>query len=159
MLRAIYRVDERFIHGQVLEGWINYYQLKDIIIVNDDIAENSLTANIYRSILSSDISLSIYGLKDFLNGYKTLSLEKKSFLLLVGNMADLEALSETFFDKLYINIGCLVTNSEDKVALSDCVYVSHDDIEIIDKLSKNHIININKLPWERPVPLERFLSL
>lgn len=159
MLRGIYRVDERFIHGQVLEGWINYYQLKNIIIVNDDIASDSLTANIYRSILSNDISLSIYSMNDFLNGYKTLGLEHKSFLLLVGNIADLQALSDTFFDKLYINIGCLVTNSENKIALSDCVYVSHDDIEIIDKLSKAHVININKLPWERPVPLERFLTI
>ena len=36
MKRLIYRVDDRFIHGQVLEGWVNYLHIKDIIIVNDD---------------------------------------------------------------------------------------------------------------------------
>ena len=53
MKHIIYRVDDRFIHGQVLEGWVNYLHIKDIMIVNDIIANDSIRASIYQSTLPS----------------------------------------------------------------------------------------------------------
>ena len=65
MKKLIYRVDDRFIHGQVLEGWINYLHIKDIMIVNDVIAQDSIRASIYKSTLPAGSIFSVYSINVF----------------------------------------------------------------------------------------------
>ena len=89
MKRLIYRVDDRFIHGQVLEGWVNYLHIKDIIIVNDVIANDSIRASIYQSTLPSGSKFSVYTVDDFCAKKPYLKTKKKFTLILLGSVDDL----------------------------------------------------------------------
>ena len=77
MKHIIYRVDDRFIHGQVLEGWVNYLHIKDIMIVNDIIANDSIRASIYQSTLPSGSKFSVYTVNDFCEKKPYLKNKKK----------------------------------------------------------------------------------
>ena len=65
MKHIIYRVDDRFIHGQVLEGWVNYLKIPNVIIVNDVIAGDNVRASIYGSTLPANSKFSVYSIHDF----------------------------------------------------------------------------------------------
>ena len=77
MKRIIYRVDDRFIHGQVLEGWVNYLKISNVIIVNDILAEDNVRASIYGSTLPANAKYSVYSIRDFCSKKPYLKIKKK----------------------------------------------------------------------------------
>lgn len=150
MKRLIYRVDDRFIHGQVLEGWVNYLHIKDIIIVNDVIANDSIRASIYQSTLPSGSKFSVYTVDDFCAKKPYLKTKKKFTLILLGSVDDLLKTQETFSSNIYFNIGCVADSSHD-VCINDSVFLSLNDFHKLQTLSENYDIYFHKVPWEKPV--------
>lgn len=59
MSSVYYRIDDRLIHGQVVTGWARYYQLKQIIIVDEQVASDPIQQQIISLVAPSDIKVSI----------------------------------------------------------------------------------------------------
>ncbi len=150
MKRLIYRVDDRFIHGQVLEGWVNYLHIKDIIIVNDIVAHDSIRASIYQSTLPAGSKFSVYTTHEFCEKKPYLKNKKKFTLILLGSIDDLLKIEETFSSNIYFNIGCIADSSYD-VCINDSVFLSLKDFNKLQSLSENYDIYFHKVPWEKPV--------
>lgn len=150
MKRLIYRVDDRFIHGQVLEGWVNYLHIKDIIIVNDIIAKDSVRASIYQSTLPAGLNFSVYSIDDFCKKKKCFQDNKNFTLILIGSIDDLFKIQETFSTNIYFNIGCIADNSHD-VCVNDSVFLSLNDFYKLQTLSEIYDIYFHRVPWEKPV--------
>ncbi len=150
MKHLIYRVDNRFIHGQVLEGWINFLNIKEIIIVNDVIANDSIRAFIYQNTLPAGLEFSVYSIKDFCNKKPYLKNINKFILILIGSIDDLLKIEETFSSNIYFNIGC-VTDCTNDVCINDSVYLSLNDFHKLQALSEIYDIYFHKVPWEKPV--------
>lgn len=150
MKYVIYRVDDRFIHGQVLEGWVNYLKISNVIIVNDLLAEDSVRASIYASTLPSNTKFSVYSISDFCSKKPYIKYKKKYVLILVGSIDDLIKIQETFSSNIYFNIGCITNNSKE-VCINDSVFLSIKDFEKIQQLSQSYDIYFHKVPWEKPV--------
>jgi len=53
------RVDDRFIHGQILESWIPYLDAEVVLVVNDDLANDSFQKTIMSLALPDKIELQI----------------------------------------------------------------------------------------------------
>lgn len=150
MKQLIYRVDDRFIHGQVLEGWVNYLHIKDIIIVNDVIAQDSIRASIYKSTLPAGSKFSVYSINEFCEKKPYLKIKKKYILIIVGSIDDLLKIEETFSSNIYFNIGCVADNSHE-VCINDSVFLSLKDFHKLQSLSENYDLYFHKVPWEKPV--------
>ncbi len=150
MKHIIYRVDDRFIHGQVLEGWVNYLHIKDIMIVNDIIANDSIRASIYQSTLPSGSKFSVYTVNDFCEKKPYLKNKKKFTLILLGSVDDLLKIKETFSSNIYFNIGC-VADITHEVCINDSLFLSLNDFQKLQILSENYDIYFHKVPWEKPV--------
>ncbi len=149
MKRLIYRVDDRFIHGQVLEGWINYLKIHNVIIVSDIIAEDSIRSSIYAGTLPSNTKYSVYSINDFCLK-KPYAKSKKYTLILVGSIEDLFRLESTFSDNIYFNVGCLSSNNGE-VCINDSVFLSLLEFKKLQDLSCRYNIYFHKVPWEKPV--------
>lgn len=150
MKYIIYRVDDRFIHGQVLEGWVNYLKIPNVIIVNDVLAADSVRASIYACTLPDSTKLSVYSIKDFCAKKPYTKFKKKYTLIIVGSIKDLMEIQETFSNNIYFNIGC-VSDCSQEVCVNDSVFLSLKDFHDIQTLSKSYDIYFHKVPWEKPV--------
>ena len=137
MKRLIYRVDDRFIHGQVLEGWVNYLHIKYIIIVNDIIAGDSIRASIYQSTLPAGSKFSVYTINDFCAKKPYLKNKKKFTLILLGSIDDLLKIQETFSSNIYFNIGCIADNTHD-VCINDSVFLSLNYFHKLQTVSEKY---------------------
>ena len=150
MKHIIYRVDDRFIHGQVLEGWVNYLKIPNVIIVNDVIAGDNVRASIYGSTLPANSKFSVYSIHDFCFKKPYLKNQKKYMLVIVGSIDDLFKIEETFSNNIYFNIGCMTDASHD-VCINDSVFLSLNDFHKLQNLSELYDIYFHKVPWEKPV--------
>lgn len=150
MNRVIYRVDDRFIHGQVLEGWINYLKISDVLIVNDVIASDDIRMTIYKSTIPLNVRVSFYSIHDFLNLLPIKKL-KKRVLVLLGSIEDLLKLETTYSKDIYFNIGCLSSGSHE-ISLNDTVFMSQEELNYLKNIFKNdYVLNVHKVPWEKAV--------
>ncbi|MDX1660495.1 MAG: PTS sugar transporter subunit IIB [Gemmatimonadota bacterium] len=62
MTVALFRVDERLIHGQVVVGWGRALGVRRIVVVDDEIAEEPLEQEIYRTGLPKDVRADFWGI-------------------------------------------------------------------------------------------------
>ncbi|MEO1768648.1 PTS system mannose/fructose/N-acetylgalactosamine-transporter subunit IIB [Candidatus Enterococcus ferrettii] len=55
------RIDDRLIHGQVMTAWLGYHSANEIIIVDEDLAQDDFTSMIMMSLVPEGITLKILG--------------------------------------------------------------------------------------------------
>ena len=59
---GLVRIDDRLIHGQVVALWVKYLQAKRIVIVDDQVAQDSFLQLVLRGAAPPGISVEVYGL-------------------------------------------------------------------------------------------------
>lgn len=156
--RIIFRVDDRLIHGQVIEGWIKYFKINNIIIVSDRVCDDDLQRMIYSSILPANCSLQFYSVNDFIKKYNEISYTKNNLLVLFESVDDLYRVKEILDDNITINVGC-VASREHKIEITDTVFLDKEEVIKLSELRNKFNIMIKKLPWETAVEIKNFLSL
>ncbi len=153
MERIIFRVDDRFIHGQVIEGWINHFRIKNIILINDSIADDVKKTFIYKSIMPRNAKLEVMSIDSFLQ-LDILNEYKKGYLLIiVGSINDLKLINSNIpLEHSYINIGCLATSNHD-IPVTDNCFLNQEELDCLVHISEKHSKDIyaHKLPWEKPI--------
>ncbi|MFC1856308.1 PTS sugar transporter subunit IIB, partial [Thermodesulfobacteriota bacterium] len=63
MSTVLTRVDNRLIHGQILESWVPYTEANCLIVINDDVSNNDLQKEIIKAFVPSHIE----GLKNLID--------------------------------------------------------------------------------------------
>ena len=155
MKRIIYRVDDRFIHGQVIEGWINYYNISNIILVNDYIANDITQSMIYKSVIPFGKTLQITTVFKFLNNKLYQKFKKGSTLIILGSIDDMYAIRSIIDKDSYINIGCIATGNGN-IEITDTVYINNHQLEMLKEISISFDVFVHKLPWDMPVNIKGF---
>lgn len=51
------RIDNRLVHGQIIETWLPYLGAKAIVVINDELAEDPLRQEIIRLAVPSGVNL------------------------------------------------------------------------------------------------------
>ncbi|MCD8493639.1 MAG: PTS sugar transporter subunit IIB [Geovibrio sp.] len=158
MKKIIFRVDDRLIHGQVIEGWVKYYKIHRIMVVSDRIAGDSLQRMIYQSALPSGCTLEIMGVDQFVASFDSLKNVKDYTLVLMESVDDLARCTDLIDNDVYVNIGCVACR-EHKVEVSNTVFLDLDEIELVCSIRDMVEVYIHKVPWEPSVEIRNFSKL
>lgn len=51
-----FRIDNRLVHGQVIEAWLPHIRAKTLVVANDDLAHDELRQEIMSLAVPSDVS-------------------------------------------------------------------------------------------------------
>lgn len=156
MERIIFRVDDRFIHGQVIEGWINHFRIKNVILINDNIANDEKKTFIYKSTMPRNAKLEVMSINSFLQLDILNKYNKGYLLIIVGSINDLKLISTHIpKENSYINIGCIATSSHE-IPVTDNCFINKEELDCLVKISKKHSKDIyaHKLPWEKPINIK-----
>ncbi len=157
MKKVIYRVDDRFIHGQVMEGWVNYYHIPNVVIINDNIATDSFQQLIYESVLPPQNKLHILSIEEYNNFNPSDYFTEGVVLYILGSISDLHRTKTNIVKNSYINIGCLA-HKDCAIKITDTVCISEEEAELLSDMVKDIDIFVHKVPWETPISVSQFLE-
>lgn len=120
------RVDNRLIHGQVVEAWVPFMGARNIIVGNDDLAQDELQQEIMslaipRAVESAFLSIDALASDAHLSGP-----ERDSTLLLFSTCLDVRRAVEKGLKLSILNIGNL-HYSQGKRQISPSVSLGPDD--------------------------------
>lgn len=100
-----FRVDNRLVHGQVVEAWLPYLQSRYVVVANDAVYQDSLRQQIIKLALPSRIVPFFTSIDEIHLVFKKLDAEKNDILCLVESCQDAQKIVQQGIDIATINIG------------------------------------------------------
>lgn len=148
----IYRVDDRLIHGQVVENWLDAFSINVVVVVNDEIANDVLRQNIMRFAVPENVEvffLSVDSIKNFRFEVN------KNYLFLFENLNDVLRCVESGFKIDKLNLGGIHFANGRNFTLGRVVFLSREDCLTIKKLiSMGIVIYRQAIPQDTPVEVK-----
>lgn len=153
------RVDDRFIHGQILEAWIPFLKAQSVIVVNDTLANDDFQKTIMSMAIPDRIKLRIVTIDDVLSLRDEKDLDDKRTLVIVSSIKDAFSLHTIGLDFSNLNLGNNKgTDSSKQISYS--VWVDEDDLKMLCELMENGIdINLQSVPRERNIDMRSIMNM
>jgi PTS system mannose-specific IIB component len=157
---ALVRVDNRLVHGQILEAWVPYTRSSIIVIVDDQVAGDLFRETVIRMAVPREVELIISNVEDFAKNYTySVGQGKKKAIVLFSSIGDaLRAYQGGFvFDRL--NIGN-VYSEECLKQCSPSVMLDAEDVKTIRTFVEEGVqIDVRCVPREKPIDIRKMLTM
>ena len=153
------RIDDRLIHGQVVEGWANYLKATCIIVADDGVAANTLQRSIMEISVPRGLRVLIGGVKEMCARLRTGILDKERVIMLFSSpVAALRALQEGLPSRT-VNIGGM-HYVPGKRKLLDVLAVDDSDVEALREITRMGVsVDVQTVPTGRPMPLDKVFKV
>jgi PTS system mannose-specific IIB component len=153
------RIDDRLIHGQVVEGWVNYLKATGIFVADDRVASNAFQRSIMELSVPQGLKVTIGRVEDICSQVRTAALTVDRIILLFSNPADVLRAITCGLDCRVINIGGM-HYVPGKRKLMDVLAVDEEDLAALKELAAKGIkVEIQTVPTQRPVLLEKVFTI
>ena len=127
-----FRVDNRLIHGQVIEGWLPYTKARHLVVANDELAQDNLRQTIMEMAVPRKIDVRFVCVAGLAS--TSASFGDSNVLVLYETCEDVRGAAEAGVAMDVLNIGNLHF-ADGKVQLYPHVALSRDDIETLKTLA------------------------
>lgn len=158
MKLVLTRIDNRLIHGQVLEAWVPFVRANCIVVANDVIAGNQLKKMMMRASVPSRIRVEIATVAEAVTLMNSTQLRRCRVLLLFGTTADAVRAYRGGLEYDQLNLGNMHAD-EGKARFSCTLFLNSanlDDLELLDqagvKIYSRCVPADSERPWRKLIP-------
>jgi mannose/fructose/N-acetylgalactosamine-specific phosphotransferase system component IIB len=152
------RIDDRLIHGQVVEGWVNFLKSTCIVVCDDGVASNALQRSIMELSVPLGLKVFIVPVKEICGLLNNQGLDHERVILLFSRPVDVLHALKSGLNCQALNIGGM-HYVPGKRKLMDVLAVDDEDIEILKEIAGLGIkIDVRSVPTQRALPLEKVFS-
>ncbi|OOF36256.1 PTS mannose transporter subunit IIAB [Rodentibacter heidelbergensis] len=132
------RIDDRLIHGQVATRWTKESKVSRIVVVNDEVAKDSVRSTMLKSVAPPGVSAHVVDVEKMIRVYNNAEYAGERMMLLFTNPTDVVRLMEAGVKFDSINIGGMAYR-EGKKMITSAVSVDEKDIDAFKLLDANGI--------------------
>lgn len=158
MTLALYRIDDRLIHGQVVVGWGQPLDIGFIVLVDDNVAASDWEQELYRMGVPVEMDLYFHdvpGAVEALGGYRA---ERRPGMLVTGDITTMQRLVDADPAIRAVNLGG-IHHKAGRTQRMRYVYLSDEEADALRRMSTGGVtITAQDVPTARPVPLHDVLS-
>ena len=144
----IARLDDRLVHGQIINNWCTSEDITEILVINKEAANNEMRKTIIEMSVPEGINILFCDVSNALEIYEE-ECKFESIMIIFGNPFEILEFIEKGGKLNSLNIGGMSFKKDTK-KLSTAVYVSDVELEILNKIAaKNVNLEIRLLPTDR----------
>ncbi len=154
---VLVRIDNRLVHGQIIEAWIPFLKASRIIVVDDDVAGDFFRVTVIKMAVPSEVEVIIQSVEEFVRDALSKGDDTRTIVLFSNIWDSLRAYALGFtFERL--NIGNIY-NEDCRQKLSACVLLGEQDLSSIRTLVQHGVnIEVRRVPRERPVNISGLIK-
>lgn len=153
---ALYRVDDRLIHGQVVVGWGQPLDCRFIVLVDDEVRESDWEQDLYRMGVPPHIEVVFASIAEAVGKLAAWEADPRVGIVLVGDLDTAVALSNGAPQVRRLNVGG-VHHRPGRTERLRYVYLTDDEAAKLRQLAARGVdVSAQDVPTARPVPLAEF---
>ncbi|HVO33382.1 MAG TPA: PTS sugar transporter subunit IIB [Elusimicrobiota bacterium] len=158
MAVSLLRLDDRLVHGQVVEGWLKALRLTHMVVASDSVAADETQKALYDLAVPHGIQLECLRIADAATQWKSKAWESEKILMLVASPHDAWKLFESGAPIRSVNVGGLHFR-EGRVQVLKAISLDDDDVGVLRRLAAQGVVlEARPLPLDEPVDLTPYLS-
>ncbi len=150
------RIDDRLIHGQVVIGWANYLQSRQIILCDDSICENDWERELYLSVVPEQMDARVITIKELV----AMNDEGTDFshsIVVIKSPLILEKLILQGFVPSEVNVGG-IHYKEGREPYLSYLYLDPEEVaSFLRLIESGMILNCQDVPGGKITPLKTVL--
>lgn len=148
---AWFRVDNRLVHGQVIEAWLPYLDATVLVVVNDRLAMDKLRQQIMYLAIPGRIQIYFVSMNMIKSVHGEIESRGSTALYLLADCRDVSRLLKEGVFIPVLNVGNL-HYCQGKKHLCAHVAVSEEDLQCLHNLRKKGIrLDFRSVPTDMPV--------
>jgi len=154
---VLVRVDNRLVHGQIIEAWIPYTKAACLAVIDDEVADDLFRTTVIRMAVPREIEVIVSRVEDFAGQYLP-KPGKEPTIVLFSSIDDVKRARACGFPIEKLNIGNIYAD-ECQVKCSPCVLLSGEDVEALRALLKDGVqIDVRRVPGDKPLDVRDLIE-
>lgn len=132
---VLVRIDDRLIHGQVVENWMKFQKINHVVVVNDFVASDRMQKTLFSMAVPDHAKISILTIAQTKEAILNGQFERDRAMLLLVSPRDVLNLINKGVRIKEVNVGGM-HYSPDKKQILKAISVSKQDIQAFQELDK-----------------------
>jgi len=150
----LYRVDDRLVHGQVVEGWVPHLKAEELAVVSDEISGDEMRRAIMRFATPEGVDLKIMTVAEASAYLPEAAKSPRKVLLLLPGLAEALALNGKGLPIPSLNIGGMHYSAGKNLSIGKAIFLNDEDCAALRALSAAGIkIEGRGVPSDSPLDL------
>ena len=152
------RIDDRLIHGQVVEGWVNFLKATVILVADDKVAGSPLQRSLLELAVPEGLKVVVGKVEEICMQLRTSFYDRERAILLFSNPGDV-------LRSLRAGLACSAVNVggmhfvPGKRKILDVLAVDEQDLAALREIVRRGVkVEVQTVPTEKAQPLERMLG-
>ncbi|OTO77330.1 MULTISPECIES: PTS system mannose/fructose/N-acetylgalactosamine-transporter subunit IIB [unclassified Enterococcus] len=160
---SMFRIDDRLVHGQVAVKWTKELGINRIIVVSDKIAKNEIQISALKMAAPAGVKVAVLGVEKAAHIINDPRSDNMKILIVTNDPKYVEELLPLLDQKdLFLNManyGRIGGSLSDKEKISETVYLSPEDKEVIKRINEmGYAFKHQPLPDDAPQSLEQLIG-
>lgn len=152
------RIDDRLIHGQVVEGWVNFLKATCIVVADDKVAANPLQRTIMEISVPEGLKVVIGTVAEVCDKLRSHALDRERIILLFSGPRDVVRFLQSGGACAVVNIGGM-RFVPGKRKVRDVLAVDDADVAALREILRlGTRVEVQTVPTEKPQLLETVLK-
>jgi D-glucosaminate PTS system EIIB component len=153
---ALYRVDDRLIHGQVVVGWGQPLDVRFIVLVDDEVRASEWEQDLYRMGVPPHIDVVFASVEEAVRGLAQWEADARVGILLTRDIDTMQALAARSGRLHKVNIGG-VHHRAGRTERLRYVYLTDAEAGALRALAARGVeVSAQDVPTARAVPVGEF---
>jgi len=158
MTIELLRIDDRLVHGQVVEGWLKALRINHILVASDSVQADETQKALYLLAVPHGVQFTSLTLAEAAEAWKAKKWKSDRVLVLVSTPEDALALQESGAPITSVNLGGLHYR-EGRVQVLKGISLDERDVRALKKLAaKKIMLEARPLPLDEPVDITLYLQ-
>ena len=156
MTLALYRIDDRLIHGQVVVGWGQPLNASFIVLVDDEVSSSDWEQDLYRMGVPPQIEVIFASVDQAAEQLSKWEGDERVGILLVGDIDTAVALTQRAPQVRRLNVGGVHHRTGRRERLR-FVYLTDDEAAKLRQLAAGGVdVTAQDVPTARAIPVGEF---
>lgn len=156
---SFFRVDDRLVHGQVVEGWIPAMDIQAVVVISDEMAGDELRQNMMRFATPAGIKINIVSVKDAPALLREIEKDGLRTMAIMPSLEEAVKIMGAGIKIPALNLGGTVYTACRNLFAGNAVFLS--DVEkkmIFDIAGKGTKMDCRGVPTDEPVDIMYIVS-
>jgi len=148
---SLVRVDNRLIHGQILEAWVPYVQATCIIVADDDVASDFFRETVIRMAVPREIDVVINSVEEFVSSFSYSERSGKKTILLFSSVTEAIKAYNLGFRYKKLNIGNVYSEEGTIRCARSINFGDHEINDILSLIKAGVLVELRCVPKDKPI--------